>query len=166
MKRLLLVLLFVAGYANAACDDLYPNNQRINVPATVELCNKSYVSIFNPTKHAVIATVERLRKTAPTAKVTRVDNFRSDPRVGPVPAPSQYVNSGFDKGHMAPAGDSSDAKEMDESFFMTNMTPQSPQLNRGEWRRLEMKVRELFTAAQGDVFVITIAEYNNNQMMG
>ena len=31
---------------------------------------------------------------------------------------------------------------MDESFFMSNISPQSPQLNRGIWKELEELVRE------------------------
>jgi DNA/RNA endonuclease G (NUC1) len=46
------------------------------------------------------------------------------------------------------------------------MTPQSPQLNRGDWRRLEMSVRDMYAKAQNDVFVITIAEYNSAAVMG
>lgn len=54
-----------------------------------------------------------------------------------------YSNSGWDKGHMAPAADmkwSPDA--MHESFYLTNVCPQNPDLNRKDWQMLERKCRE------------------------
>ena len=41
-----------------------------------------------------------------------------------------YVRSGYDRGHMCPAGDNKwSAQAMDESFLFTNICPQAPQLN-------------------------------------
>jgi endonuclease G len=47
----------------------------------------------------------------------------------------------MDRGHMCPAADRSCSKEdMDATFLMSNMVPQSPNLNRGPWEKLERPV--------------------------
>lgn len=74
----------------------------------------------------------------------RTDDFRSDPRVATGSAsPTAYKGSGYDRGHLAPAADFAwSATAMSESFFMSNMSPQVPALNRGIWARLEDAVRD------------------------
>ncbi len=71
----------------------------------------------------------------------RQDDFRVDtdlPSQYPVVKPSDYTNSGFDRGHLCPSGDRT-ATENDNSatFVMTNMIPQAPSVNRGVWNDLE-----------------------------
>lgn len=70
--------------------------------------------------------------------------------------PNRYLKSGYDKGHLAPARIMSHSQEaMDESFLMTNMSPQvGVGFNRGYWSRLEGFMRHL--AGQYDaLYVIT-----------
>lgn len=73
----------------------------------------------------------------------RNDNFREDLRVRTGSAlPTDYRSSGYDRGHIAPAGDMKWSKQaMEESFYMSNITPQSPGMNRGRWASLELLVR-------------------------
>jgi len=165
MKKLLLVLLFVTtfGYAGQ-CDNLYPNSQPITVKGTVELCNSFYVSLFDKEHQRVILASEHLKPNKNT--VPRKDAFHSDDRIGKNPSPSQYVNTGFDKGHVVPAGDASSEQEMFETFLMTNMTPQEPTLNRKAWRLLEAKVRDQLSNSKDDFYILNIVVYSDNKMMG
>jgi DNA/RNA endonuclease G (NUC1) len=56
---------------------------------------------------------------------------------------ADYKGSGFDRGHMAPAGNqTTNAKLKEETFFLSNMTPQVPALNQQIWRELEDKTRQ------------------------
>ena len=75
----------------------------------------------------------------------RKDNFTVDTCI--VTGSAQlldYKNSGYDKGHLAPAATFVDnQKEMDESFLMSNMSPQNPSFNRGVWKRLEDYERKM-----------------------
>lgn len=66
--------------------------------------------------------------------------FRGDPAVGENGRVEtmDYNRSGYDRGHMCPAADNKNSvKAMEESFFMTNVCPQSHNLNSGVWKQLE-----------------------------
>jgi len=77
-------------------------------------------------------------------QVARSNKFKADSLVKTGSAtPDDYKHSGYDRGHLAPAADMSWSKvTMEESFFMSNMSPQLPSFNRGVWKRLESKVRD------------------------
>lgn len=79
-------------------------------------------------------TAEKAQGTAP-----RYNKFQPDPEVrGAKAYPKDYSNSGYDRGHMAPAGDMKWSEQaMRESFYMTNVCPQNRNLNRGDWKDLE-----------------------------
>lgn len=77
-------------------------------------------------------------------KVKRTDNFHADPALAGSVAVDKYDynGSGYDRGHMCPAGDNKNSEvAMDESFCMTNMCPQNYSLNRGAWNELEQHCR-------------------------
>ena len=73
------------------------------------------------------------------SKFKRTDNFREDPDVKTKSATlADYKGSGYDRGHLAPAADFAWTKNgMSESFYMSNMSPQQPDFNRGIWKKLE-----------------------------
>lgn len=65
-----------------------------------------------------------------------------------------YQNSGYSRGHLAPAGDMKwDSVAMLESFYFTNCIPQDKELNNGRWNQLEMKTRSL-AKEYGKVYVV------------
>lgn len=74
----------------------------------------------------------------------RNDNFRADPAIRTGSStPNDYRGSGYDRGHMVPAADMAyDAAAMDETFLMSNITPQSRNFNQGIWRELEELTRD------------------------
>ncbi len=86
----------------------------------------------------------------------RHNNFRADPKVKSGSAhPDDYRGSGYDRGHLAPAGSMSHTQEaMDESFYMSNMSPQSPSFNRIGWRMLEELVRK-WALKEGKLHIVT-----------
>ena len=77
-------------------------------------------------------------------KEERTHDFQPDPEViGTKVVTYDYSGSGYDRGHMAPAGDMKWSKQaMQESFYMTNICPQDHNLNTEDWNDLEMKSRE------------------------
>ncbi len=93
---------------------------------------------------------------AKTKAASREDNFREDPAIPSGSATlADYRGSGYDRGHLAPAADMSfSVKTMDESFYMSNMSPQRGEFNRGIWKDLEALVRS-FAISEGDVYIVT-----------
>ncbi len=58
--------------------------------------------------------------------------------------PSDYTNSGFDRGHIIPAADRNNTEEDSAAvFLMSNIIPQAPDNNRGPWEQLESYSRQL-----------------------
>ncbi len=73
----------------------------------------------------------------------REPGFLVDAAVDGCALPEDYRHTGFDRGHMAPAGDMKwHPQAMRESFYMTNICPQASDLNRGAWKKLEEKCRQ------------------------
>lgn len=86
----------------------------------------------------------------------RSSNFRMERRLGDLsPRDAAYRNSGYDRGHLAPAADMSySAESMYDSFFLTNASPQVPGFNRGIWKRLEDQVRR-FASEKDSIYIAT-----------
>lgn len=82
--------------------------------------------------------------------------FIEDPKVKTGSADwRNYKKSGYDKGHLCPAGDMGFAiNAYNDTFFTSNISPQLHDFNGGVWNRLEQKVRYWATKYDG-VYVIT-----------
>ncbi len=95
--------------------------------------------------------------------VKRTDNFRVDAKVSTGSATlTDYKGSGYDRGHLAPAGSmSGNATAMSESFYMSNMSPQHPSFNRGKWQQLESLVRS-WVRTNEKLYVVTGAILSNS----
>lgn len=101
---------------------------------------------FNKKMHVPNWVVWELTGEEVAGTFPRKDNFRGDDNVAGSAEKWDYSYSGYDRGHMAPAGDMKWSKKaMDESFYMTNMCPQAKSLNTGAWKRLEEKCRQWAT---------------------
>lgn len=76
-------------------------------------------------------------------KVTKREGaFKQDARVKGTANNGDYARTGYDKGHLAPAGDMAwSVQAMKESFYFTNISPQLAAFNRGIWKELEEQVR-------------------------
>lgn len=159
MKKLILVTLLFANSVWASCPQFYPNGKEIVVPDTVELCNSFYVIRYDVANMRNIFSSEILQPTGHT--VERKNDFHADTRIprSSLVIPSAYIRTGYDKGHMVPAGDATTEAQMSETFLMTNMTPQKPTLNRDAWKMLEEQTRKAATANREPIHVLTAAVY-------
>ena len=85
----------------------------------------------------------------------RHDKFIPDPFIKEgIVSTADYRNSGYDRGHMAPAADLKWSNaSMKESFYLSNICPQHPKLNQRRWKDLENKVRE-WAIADSAIIVI------------
>ena len=84
-----------------------------------------------------------------------------------IPAPRvdtyDYMRSGYDRGHMCPAGDNHwSQKAMEQSFLMTNICPQVPALNSGLWNTIEKQCRT-WAQVYGDVYIVCGPIYFNQK---
>ncbi len=89
-------------------------------------------------------------------EVPRYNRFKPDPMVpqNATAVAEDYKHSGYDRGHMAPAADMKwDEQAMKESFYLSNICPQNPNLNGGVWKDLEEQVRDL-ASQKGRIFVV------------
>jgi len=93
---------------------------------------------------------------AKSKKTERSNKFVPDPQVkGSTAMNEDYTRSGYDRGHLAPAGDMKwSAKAMRESFYLSNICPQKPKLNRGIWKDLEEQCR-LWALDNGSLLIVT-----------
>lgn len=82
--------------------------------------------------------------------------FNEDPKVTTGSADwRNYKQSGYDKGHLCPAGDMEfNKKAYEDTFFTSNISPQVPEFNNGIWNRLEQKVRYWAVKYDG-IYVVT-----------
>lgn len=72
----------------------------------------------------------------------RSNNFWTDSDLKGCPDTRDYSRSGYDRGHMCPAGEQKWSDEaMLHSFVMANICPQKHELNTGAWKTLEDKER-------------------------
>lgn len=96
--------------------------------------------------------------------VKRDDGFCCDPQVkGAQACDDDYKNSGYDRGHLAPAADMKWSKEaMEESFYLSNVSPQNKNLNRGVWKKLEELCRDK-AELYGEVVIVTGPVFNGKK---
>ncbi|WP_235298926.1 DNA/RNA non-specific endonuclease [Portibacter marinus] len=91
-----------------------------------------------------VPNVERAREFRPDDLVTTKSAIHND-----------YSGSGYTRGHLAPAGDMAFSREaMEESFLMSNISPQIEEFNGGVWRELEETVRD-WAYDNDRVYVVT-----------
>lgn len=110
---------------------------------------------FNPKAHVPNWVAWELTGEEAKGTLPRGQKFVTDESVPGCADPWDYSYSGYDRGHMAPAGDMKwDKKAMAESFYMTNICPQLNSLNSGAWRTLEEKCR---VWAQADSAIVIVA---------
>lgn len=152
------VLVSTAGAADH-CDQLvaygYPT---VHVQHTTPLCRIAYYTLHDDLHKVPAYSAEWLLPENLNGGNPRIDAFKADPSVlEPYRAkPTDYSNTGYDKGHMAPVEDMrKDSAAMLQSFYMSNMVPQNPQLNRVQWRMLEDHVRKLAASHANGIYVVT-----------
>ncbi len=104
---------------------------------------KGFTAHFNKQLHIPNCVVYEITAQEARGKRERSGNFERDEKVPGCPNWWDYRDSGYDRGHMAPAGDMKwNEQAMNETFFLTNICPQDNALNAGLWNDLELKIRE------------------------
>ena len=134
--------------------------ENLEIPTRVEgdqiIQHTGYTLSFNDEHKVANWVAYELTRDEVLGAGSREDSFKVDPAVKNGSATlKDYKKSGYDRGHLAPAADfkwSEDA--MSDTFFMSNMTPQDPNFNRGIWSDLEAVVRTMAYENES-VYVVT-----------
>ena len=92
------------------------------------------------------------------------NKFRIDKMVATGSAKSSdYTKSGYDRGHLCPAADMGfNPVANEESFLMSNISPQTPDFNRGVWKELETAVRKL-AIKERKIVIVTGPIFKNDK---
>jgi len=155
-----LVVLMVGGAKSLS--NLFPNdfegvgertsildgNERFYLPSstTGNITHHKYYSLSYNDRHEIPEWVayELTAADLKVKNVKRAKRFLVDQSVkGRSASHGDYINSGYTRGHLAPAGDMAfDKESMRESFYMSNMAPQLKEFNAGIWNELEQQGRD------------------------
>lgn len=162
-----LLLLAVVSASFAAdenflqCKEMFANNQppilQNQDMAPRALCYSSFAIMHSGKSHTPIYVAQRINKEQVEVQIARATRFFAEARLPQKERAEleDYRDSGFDRGHMAPAGDMATEESMAQSFSLANMVPQYPINNRKSWAGIEKATRKYVIRAAGDVFVIT-----------
>tara|TARA_B100000925_G_scaffold276511_1_gene243707 strand:- start:360 stop:1268 length:909 start_codon:yes stop_codon:yes gene_type:complete len=157
MKKLILLLVFIP---------LISFSQSFLPESNGQLISHKYFSLSYSEKHEQAEWVHyKLTFPMINGSTKRKDNFKKDSKVKTGSASnSDYYKSGFDRGHLAPAGDMKlNSTMMSESFYMSNISPQRASFNRGGWKKLEDLVRSW--ASYKTLYVTVAGVLNDNNLI-
>ena len=174
MKRLICAgaacLALFAGSAFASdadfreCRDMFANG---SPPVIREaqglkpraLCFSSFAVLHSGRSRTPLYAAERLNRARliEAKSNQRTNRFYADARLPSAERAEldDYHGSGFDRGHMAPAGDMAGDEAMAQSFSLANMVPQYALNNRRAWAQIEKSTCKYAMRASQDVYVIT-----------
>ena len=156
MKRLIIIAILLFP--------VYALCQRVTVK------HKYYTTVFDEKKHIPFVVSYTLTKQMLSCgkAIPRNTAFKPDPRLPAETALSKdYAGheDAYDKGHNMPAEDNAcNVQGMDECFYCSNIFPQTPKLNRGVWKTLEIKER-LLALDSGSIRVF-IGSYGEIETLG
>ena len=152
--------LFVHNYFSSPGENGFPAEEKQEIPKLIAgrkekiIHNEGYSVYY---KIANWVAYELTAEEANSNLIKRADKFIPDPMLAEneTATNEDYKQSGFDRGHLAPAGDMKwSAHAMQESFYFTNICPQNRKLNTGIWNVLENQCRKWATQ-HGAVLIVT-----------
>lgn len=180
MKKILFLAYLLAAFTFMSCDKptVVPDNPTptrdnpmnlgnpsnakndVNTPNNYLMEKPQFALSYNSSRGGANWAAWHL-STAWKGGTPRQDDFRGDPDLPSgftKVVTNDYTNTGFDRGHLCPSDDrDSSVADNSATFVMTNMLPQSPNLNRITWKNLEDYCRTLM--GQGNELYIYAGGY-------
>lgn len=160
-KYLIAALVAAFSFSAAAkstCPGKFLNDNPPAVQYDQEICFTQFSVLYSDKLKDPVISAEHLTAADVTAagQMKRKDSFHAEPLVPKQfeSTPKDYLHSGYDMGHMTPNGDAGNAQIQGETFSLSNMTPQLPDLNRKAWRLMEEAVRKQ-VLNEGDAWIET-----------
>jgi endonuclease G, mitochondrial len=121
------------------------------------IARKGYVLLHSDQDKVPLWVCEKVELSEFSGKATRSNKFFAEPKIpkGKRAELGDYLGSGYDRGHMAPAGNQKAKQELqDQTFSLANMCPQAGALNQKIWRNLEDTTRD-WVKKLGPAYIIT-----------
>ncbi len=140
--------------------DYIKPKDRLYLPGNTkgQVVHHKYYSLSYNEKYEIAEWVAYVltKKNLKMPNVKRAKRFEKDPKVRTGSAVYyDYSSSGYSRGHLAPAADMAFNKDaMQESFFLSNITPQLQKFNGGIWNELEQNVRN-WAWNNNKIFIVT-----------
>ena len=171
MKRFVLAILVVVLPSTGICFEQTLRRQPLALERCIEklpvglpqhsglqlVCRRGYLTAFDPLAKIPRWVAWTINPRTNAGCAARSNLFLVDPVVRASSTPADYSLSRYDRGHMSPAADNAWDKVAElESFYMSNMAPQTPALNRGVWSQLEAATRAWARTANLKVIAGTI----------
>ncbi|MBS1102925.1 DNA/RNA non-specific endonuclease [Gluconobacter sp. Dm-62] len=130
---------------------------------TVQLCNSAYAVLVSEASKGPLWSAEDLTEEnlEIADRTRRQGSFFLDTRLPYSMRASleDYRASGYDRGHMTPSGDEPGIEAQQQSFLLSNIVPQTAELNRGPWEGVESAVRG-WARQEGEIFIVTGPGYD------
>lgn len=163
---LVLMCIWQSAAANLnGCKGLFYNNQppSIKNPSIsvnkYEICYRDFAVAYSGVAKvglwsAEVITPQTLDRAA---QITRQDNFQEDSRIHAqhMAQLSDYRGSGYDRGHLSPSAQRTSREAQNDSFYLTNIFPQSSKLNQGPWSEIEKATRTFVKKNKQPMYMIT-----------
>ena len=131
------------------------------------LKNKGYIVGYDEALKNPAWVAYRLEYNSSGSTIDRPHGFDADRRTRARVEHHDYTNTGYDRGHMAPnyaIGRAYGAKAQIETFLMSNIVPQLPDLNRGPWKELEQRIANEYLDDSRELWVITGPIYDESKL--
>lgn len=154
IMALLIIAVFVISFIPTESSVSQPNElkgkgeyEEVIIPHNLSnqiLEYEGFTVGFNPEMHQPNYVVWTLDPDETDGAVSRSNaKFQQDEKVRGCASLADYKNSGFDRGHMAPAADMKwSEKAMADCHYLTNICPQDKRLNAGAWSTIESNARK------------------------
>ncbi len=126
-------------------------------PPVRVLVNQGYIVGYSDALGDPLWAAYRVADAELKESPPRPDEFRADVRTVARIDPAVYNRSGYDRGHLAPnyaIATRYGKQAQEETFLMSNITPQKHGLNAGPWKALEQKIATNYPGRFGEVWVI------------
>jgi endonuclease G len=166
LVSLLFTLSFVSSYAQRGSHEKY--GQPAKFESGIIIKRSEFVYSFNRTTGFANWVLHRLGK----------DDFGPVPRFHgpffkdsllpidlPRPTNTDFENSGFDKGHAVRSEERTSTNEANrQTFVMSNVFPQRPELNRGPWLDCERWVEKMCKDSTYEFWIVVGPVYEKDKV--
>ena len=134
------------------------------------VCHSAMCLVFSDEFRLAKWVVHILSSDIIEGRVSRTNDFRSDPKIPNTGVEADYFlkferedgtirydGFGYDRGHLAPSADFRwSERALSESYYYSNITPQTPEFNRQKWAEIEDFLRSyIYNNPGNDLFIVT-----------